>query len=276
MKLGIHLPQYGRVASPEAIRTVATRAEEMGFNDVWVSDHIVRPAAQDYPSAHLFEPLLTLTWAAAATERIGLGASVMVVPQYHPLQLANALASLDRLSGGRLTVGAGVGWSEAEFEVLGQPFPNRGERMDEALDIFRCVWENDPASFDGRHYRFSDLRVRPGPAHRIPIWIGGSSEPAYRRAVTRGDGFQGISTSPDELAAIVARMRDERPGADFVVSYRTGWDPQGMDPVVISDELAAYREVGVQHVVSAPWRTDLQDWLRSMELLVELVEPEPG
>ena len=276
MKLGIHLPQYGRAASPEAISRVAAHAEEVGFSDVWVSDHIVRPAAQDYPSAYLFEPLLTLAWAAAATERVGLGISVLVVPQYHPLQLANSLASLDRLSGGRLTVGAGVGWSEAEFDVLDQGFSNRGERMDEALDVLRCVWENDPASFDGRHYRFSDLKVLPQPAHRIPIWIGGSSEPAYRRAVEKGDGFQGLSTSPADMADLVARMRVSRPGDDFVVSYRTGWDPQGMDPSVITEERDAYGEAGVQHVVSAPWRTDLDGWLRSMDRLAELIEPEPS
>src|SRR5689334_3418857 len=122
MKLGIHLPQYGRAASPEAIRAVTERAEVLGFADVWVSDHIVQPAAQSYPSPYLFDPLLTLGWAAAASEQIGLGTSVLVVPQYHPLHLANSLASLDRLSGGRLTIAAGVGWSAAEFAALDQEF----------------------------------------------------------------------------------------------------------------------------------------------------------
>ena len=95
VRLGIHLPQYGRAASPGAIRAVAVRAEALGLADVWVSDHIVQPEGQGYPSPYLLEPLLTLGWAAAATERIGLGTSVMVVPQYHPLQLANSLSSLD-------------------------------------------------------------------------------------------------------------------------------------------------------------------------------------
>ena len=274
MKLGIHLPQYGRAASPDAIRRAAVRAEQLGFSDVWVSDHIVMPADQGYPSPYLFEPLLTLGWAAASTERIGLGTSVLVVPQYHPLQLANALASLDRLSDGGLTVAAGVGWSEAEFEALDQSFPDRGARMDEALDIFRLVWSSDPASFTGHHYRFTDLKLQPKPAHDIPIWIGGTSRPAYRRATEKGEGFQGISTSPADLAAIVGRMREERPDDDFVISYRTGWDPQGMDPSLIREECAAYSEAGVQHVVAAPWRTDIDDWIRSMELLIELVDPE--
>ncbi len=271
MKLGVHLPQYGRAASPEAIVKVAQRAEELGFADVWVSDHVVQPAAQKYPSAYLFEPLLTLGWAAAATERIGLGTSVLVVPQYHPLTLANSLASLDQLSGGRLTVGAGVGWSEAEFNALGQDFSTRGARTDEAIDIFRTVWTNDPSSFHGDHYSFSDLKVQPKPARPIPIWIGGGSEPAYRRAAVRGDGFQAISTSPEDLAPIVAKIRETRPDDNFTVSYRTGWDPQGMDHQEIVDEAAAYAEAGVQHVVSAPWRTTADDWLKSMEILAGLV-----
>lgn len=276
MRLGIHLPQYGRAASPEAIQRVAVRAEELGYSDVWVSDHIVQPADQGYPSPYLYEPLLTLAWAASVTERVGLGTSVMVVPQYHPLQLANSLASLDRLSGGRLTVAAGVGWSEAEFEALGQPFHDRGERMDEAIDIFRLVWSTDPASYSGRHYRFTDLKLQPKPAHDIPIWIGGTSEAAYRRAMQRGDGFQGISTAPEDLAPIVSTLRAERPSDDFVVSYRTGWDPQGMDESLIREERAAYSEAGVEHVVAAPWRTDPGDWIRSMEILVQLIEPVDG
>lgn len=276
MKLGIHLPQYGRASSPEAIRAVAQRAEALGFTDVWVSDHVVQPAAQRYPSPHLYEPLLTLAWAAAATEGIGLGTSVLVVPQYHPLQLANSLASLDRLSGGRLRLAVGVGWSAAEFEALGQDFSTRGRRLDEALEIFREVWTNDPASYDGEHYRFSEMRLLPKPAHPIPIWVGGTAPAALGRAVEYGDGYQGISTPPEELAELVARLREQRPEGDFTISYRTGWDPQGMEPAQIRDEAEAYAEAGVTHVVSAPWRTDGDDWIRSMELLAELVEPDPA
>ncbi len=275
MRLGIHLPQYGRAASPAAIHDVAVRAEQLGLADVWVSDHLVIPADQGYPSPYLYDPLLTLTWAAAATERIGLGTSVLVVPQYHPLHLANSLASLDRLSGGRVTVAGGVGWSAGEFAALGQDFATRGARMDEALDIMRLVWSTDPATFHGRHYSFDEIRVQPQPAHPIPIWIGGSSPAAHHRAATRGDGFQAISTSPEDLAPIVAALREQRPEDDFVISYRTGWDPQGMDPAQIRDERDAYAAVGVQHVLSAPWRKDTDSWIRSMEMLIEIVEPDP-
>ncbi|MDZ7676068.1 MAG: LLM class F420-dependent oxidoreductase [Acidimicrobiales bacterium] len=271
LRIGIHLPQYGRVAGPDAIVRAAQYAERLGFADVWVSDHTVRPAAQRYPSAHLYDPLVTLAWAGAVTERVGLGTSVLVVPSHEPVSLANRLASIDALSGGRLTIGVGVGWSEAEYRAVGQEFSNRGRRLDEAIDLFRAVWTDDPTDFDGEFSQLEDMRVLPKPAHRIPIWVGGGSEAAYRRGVTRGDGFQVIGVTPEEAAPVVARLREERPEPGFTMSLRTGWDPQGMDAGVIREERAAYAEAGIQHVVCAPWRSDLEDWLRSMDLLAEIV-----
>ena len=276
MKFGIHLPQYGRVASAEAITRAAQHAEALGFADVWVSDHVVHPAAQTYPSPHLFDPFATLTWAAAATGRIGLGTSVLVVPQHNPLWLANALASLDVLSGGRLTVGAGVGWSKAEFDALGYGFEDRGRRMDEILDLLRVAWRDDPASFHGKHYDFDEIRFLPKPAHPIPLWIGGGVEAAFRRAVERGDGFQAVGIKPPEAGPIVERLRRDRPDESFVISTRTGWDPQGMDPGEIRAERDAFEAAGVQHVVAAPWQKDLDAWLRSMDLLAELLGLSPS
>ena len=272
MRLGIHVPQYGRAAGADAITRAARRAEELGFADLWVSDHVVQPADQGYPSPYLYEPLLTLGWAAAATERIGLGTSVLVASQYHPLWLANATASLDALSGGRLRLAIGGGWSEAEFAALGQSFHDRGRRTDEILDVLTACWTTDPTSHHGRFYDFDDLRVLPKPAHPIEIWLGGSSEPAYRRAARYGSGFQLIGLKPDTVAEPIARLRRDHPDAQrFTISLRTGWDPQGMDPAEIADEHAAFAAAGVQHVVAAPWRTDPGSWLRSMEELAELV-----
>jgi probable F420-dependent oxidoreductase len=271
MRIGIHLPQYGRVASAEAISAAARRAEELGFADVWVSDHIVHPAEQSYPSPFLFDPIVALTWAAAATDRIGLGTSVLVLPSHVPLELANQLASLDNLSGGRLTVAGGVGWSEREFDALGHGFADRGARTDEIIDMLRVVWSQDPATFEGEHISFRDIRVLPQPAHRIPIWVGGSSAPAYRRAVERGDGYQFVGIKPPDAPPIVERLRAERPGDDFTISLRTGWDPQGMEPDEIRAEARAFADAGIQHVVAAPWQKDLDAWLRSMELLAGLV-----
>jgi probable F420-dependent oxidoreductase len=271
MRIGIHLPQFGRASSPQAISEAARLAEQLGFADVWVSDHVAIPAAQDYPSPYLYDPLLTLTWAAAATERIGLGTSVLVVPQHTPLALANALASLDALSGGRLTVGAGVGWSEAEFTALGKPFADRGRRMDEMLDVLRACWGPDPVSFDGEFVQLDAMKVQPKPAHTIPIWVGGRSEPAYRRAAARGDGFHAIGLDPEGASRVVERMRRDRPEESFTISLRTGWDPQGMEPDVIRREHDEFEAAGIQHVVSAPWRNDSASWMRSMELLAGLV-----
>jgi probable F420-dependent oxidoreductase len=271
VRVGIHLPQYGRLAGPEAIRRAAAHAEALGFADVWVSDHVVHPAAQTYPSPRLFDPLLTLTWAAAATNRVGLGTSVLVAAQHNPLWLANALASLDALSGGRLTVAIGVGWSRAEFEALGQSFPDRGRRTDEIIELLRTCWRDDPASFTGAHYQFNDIRVLPRPAHDIPIWIGGSSEAAYRRGIRAGAGFQVIGVTPEQAATAVKRLRDERPDEMFTISLRTGWDPRGMDPDRIRRERVEFAAAGIQHVVAAPWQRDLDSWLGSMDDLAHLL-----
>jgi probable F420-dependent oxidoreductase len=271
MRVGVHLPQYGRVAGPVAITRAARHAEELGFADIWVSDHVVHPAAQDYPSPYLFDPLIALTWAAAATNRIGLGTSVLVVPMHNPLELANALASLDCLSAGRLTVAVGVGWSAQEYGALGYDFSNRGERLDEAIDLFRRAWVEDPFSFHGRFTSFDDIRLLPKPSRQIPIWVGGGSEPAYRRAAALGDGYQAVGLTPEAAAPVVERIRRDHPEPGFPVSLRTGWDPQGMDPGRIKDESAAFAAAGIQHVVAAPWQKDLVSWLRSMEQLAELV-----
>ena len=271
MRVGIHLPQYGRTADAHAIRRAARHAEALGFADVWVSDHVVIPADQSYPSPYLYDPIVTLTCGAAVTTSIGLGTSVLVLPHHNPLWLANALASLDALSEGRLTVAAGVGWSEGEFAALGQSFHDRGRRMDEIVDLLRTCWRDDPATFDGAFYRFADVRLLPKPAHEIPIWIGGSSEAAYRRGVERGDGFQLIGVNPDEARVVCERLRHDRPEAEFTISLRTGWDPQGMDPDTIKQERDEFAAAGIQHVVSAPWRAGLDDWLRSMDLLADLV-----
>jgi probable F420-dependent oxidoreductase len=273
MTYGVHLPQYGRVASGEAVTRAARHAEELGFADVWVSDHVVHPAEQSYPSPYLLDPFATLSWAAAVTERVRLGTSVIVVPQHNPVWLANHLASLDVMSGGRLILGAGVGWSRREYEALGHSFGDRGRRMDEILDLLRVAWRDDPATFDGPTYGFADIRFQPQPAREIPIWIGGGVEAAFRRGVEKGDGFHLVGLKPAEVAPIVERLRRDRPEPSFTISARTGWDPQGMDPGVIREEDAAFEEVGVQHMVAAPWQKDLDGWLRSLDQLAEIVRP---
>ncbi len=271
MQVGIHLPQFGRAAGAGSIRRAARAAEDLGFADVWVSDHVAVPAAQDYPSPYLYDPLLSLAWAAAATERVGLGTSVLVLPQHNALAMANSLASLDALSDGRLTVGVGVGWSEAEFVALGQSFHDRGRRTDEMIDALRACWGPDPVTFDGDHVHLDEMKVLPKPAHHIPIWIGGSSEVSYLRAASRGDGFHAIGLDPASATTVVERLRRDHPDPSFTISLRTGWDPQGMDADLIRRERDGFEVAGIQHIVSAPWRNDIDSWLRSMEMLAELV-----
>lgn len=272
MQIGIHLPQYWRVASPDAITVAARAAEDLGFADVWVSDHVAQPGSQGYPSPYLFDPFMTLAWAGAATETVGLGTSVLVAPQYHPLWLANTTATLDVLTGGRLKLAVGVGWSEAEFEALGQDFHTRGRRTDEIIELMRACWETDPTTYAGEHYRLEDYRVLPKPGHPIEIWIGGSAEASYRRAAKYGSGFQLIGLKPDTVVEPIDRLRRDNPDpASFTISLRTGWDPLGMDPAEIADEYDGFAAAGVQHMVCAPWRKDLDDWLTAMQRLAEIV-----
>jgi probable F420-dependent oxidoreductase len=269
--VGVHLPQSGRAASPGSISRAARLAEACGFADVWVSDHVAVPVDQGYPTAYLFDPLLALTWAAAATERIGLGTSVMVVPMRRTLELANSLASLDVLSRGRLTFGAGVGWSAGEYAALDEDFATRGPRMDEMLDAIRACWGPDPVDFRGDTVDIRGMKVQPKPAHAIPIWVGGKSEVGLRRAVERGDGFHGLWLEPEAARGVVRRLRRDRPEPAFTISLRVRWDPQELAPDAIRracDELA---EVGVQHVVAELSRSDGDDYLRSIELLAPLV-----
>ena len=139
------------------------------------------------------------------------------------------------------------------------------------IDVLLACWGRDPVDFDGAYVQLDAMKVQPKPAHPIPIWIGGSSEPAYVRAAARGDGFHAIGLDPAGATAVVARLRRDRPDPAFTISLRTGWDPQGMEPDVIRRERDEFETAGIQHVVSAPWRSDADSWMRSMELLAALV-----
>src|SRR5580704_6846187 len=265
MQLGIHLPQIGRKAGPDGIRRAAVQAEELGFEDVWTSEHIITPAGAMYPPSPLFyDPVLSLTWAAAYTKRVRLGTSVLVLPMRHPLPLAKELATLQNLSGGRFILGAGVGWLEAEFAALGVPFNERGRRTDEGIAMMRAVWSDDPVSFEARWIPavIDHMRMMPKPQKPIPIWIGGTSEPALRRAA-RLDGWHGSRATPEQAAPIVKRLREERPDADFAISLRASWDTK--DDAALKARLEGYEAVGVQHVLIEPFDRELDDWLRSVE-----------
>ena len=265
MQLGIHLPHVGRKAGPDSIRRAAEQAEALGFADVWVSEHIILPNGAPYPPSPIFyDPVLTLTWAAAYTSRVKLGTTVLVLPMRHPIPLAKELATLQLLSGGRLILGAGVGWMEAEFKALGVPFRERGRRMDEGIAMMRAVWTQDPVTFRPTYIEaeIEEMRMRPHPP-TIPIWIGGNSQPALARAVRLGDGWHGTRQTPEEVAALVARLRADRPDPSFTISLRTSWD--GQDQNALRSRLAGYAEAGVQHVMVEPVERELDPWLATVE-----------
>jgi probable F420-dependent oxidoreductase len=265
MQLGIHLPHIGRKAGPENIRRSAEQAEALGFADVWVSEHIIVPKDGGYPpSANFWDPVLTLTWAAACTSRVRLGTSVLVLPMRHPLPLAKELATLQNLSNGRLILGAGVGWLEAEFNALGVPFKERGRRMDEGIAMMRAVWIQDPVTFPTKWIPavIENMRSQPQPIVPIPIWIGGSSDAAINRAM-RLDGWHGSRVRPEQAKDVVQRFRATRPGDDFTISLRININASNVDET--RSALAAYKEAGIQHVMAAPEDRDIDTYLKTTE-----------
>jgi probable F420-dependent oxidoreductase len=260
MQYGIHLPHAGEQATPELIRRFAIHAEALGLDDLWVSEHIIVPRDKFPRSPLFYDPVLTLTWVAAVTERVRLGTSVLVLPMRHPLPLAKELATLHNLSEGRLILGAGVGWLEPEFAALGVPFNERGRRLDEGLAIMRAVWTEDPVTFHSRTIPavIEGMTMTPMPISPIPLWLGGSSDAALRRTIRIADGWHGSGLTPEAAAPIVQKLRAGRPGADFTISMRVHWN--GRDPGVLRAAVDGFAAIGVQHVMIGPEDRNVDDW----------------
>lgn len=228
MRFGLHALGIGTGARPEIIRAVSGAAEAAGFATLWAGEHVVmvdQPQSR-YPysgdgriavpaDADWLDPLLALTFAAAVTSRIGLATGILLLPEHNPVLAAKQIATVDVLSGGRLTLGIGVGWSAEEFAALGVPFERRGARTAEYLAALRTLWSQDVATFDGEFTRFSGIRVYPKPARgrRIPVVAGGNSDAALRRVATLADGWYGFNlTVADavERAGVLAVYCRER------------------------------------------------------------------
>lgn len=279
MQFGVPLPTFRKVASPDAIRRVAQRAEQLGFDGVWVSDHIVIPEAEADPFARgfgdptgigslIYEPLTVLAFAAGCTSRIRLGTTVIVVPYRNPLVTAKMLSTLDVLSGGRVTAGMAVGWMEKEFNALGVPFQDRGALTDEYIAAIRVLWTQEKPEFHGKHVRFENISFEPKPEQKpnIPIWIGGNSKSAIRRAVALGDGWNPTRARVEDIEMGVAYLKD--------LCGEQGRDPRSLtiaarlpvkffnDPGVapprrpllggtqkIIDEIYKYRDAGVDYMI---------------------------
>ncbi|HEV8641485.1 MAG TPA: LLM class F420-dependent oxidoreductase [Methylomirabilota bacterium] len=316
MEFGFSLPGRGPLAEPDAVLEIAAKAESLRYASLFVTDHIVLPAStagsvypysatgqfpggsrQDY-----LEPLTMLGYLARATKKIRLGTSVLVIPYRNPLAAAKMLATIDVLSEGRVILGAGVGWLREEFEALAAPpFEQRGRVTDEYLRLMRLVWTTDPVSFTGQYYKVREVHALPKPVQPggIPIWIGGHTDAALKRAATLGDGWHPIGLRPpallppDEYAMKVKQLHiyAQKAGRDpkaIALTFRAPMEVrskrektpardrpmfQGTAPEVIAD-LERYQAVGVTHLVFDPTRPDLEAALANMERFAHEVRPK--
>lgn len=230
LRVGVVLPTYRRLASAENIRRAAELSESLGFDSVWVTDHVVVPSASvEAFGPAFYEAVTVMTYVAAITSRVRIGAAILIVPYRHPLVLAKMLATADQLSGGRMILGAGLGWLESESNLMGVPHRRRARIADEALGAIRACWEADQPEFHGDVYDFAGFHFAPRPHanRRLPIFIGGASTPALRRAARFGDGWIGDGQTFEELEVALGQLSHElaaqgRELAEIEVAMRTG------------------------------------------------------
>ena len=282
---GTNLPSRGEMAGPGQLRSVAQRAEDLGYDHVWVSDHIILPKKVDsfYPYAAdgvptfrpdepYYEPLAALNFIAGCTQRIRLGTHVLIIPYRNPVLTAKILSTLDVLSGGRVILGAGVGWMEEEFQAMGlDTYKERGAVTDEYLQLYREFWTKESPSFQGKYYQISDSGFEPKPLQKpLPIWIGGHTGAAIRRAAKYGDGWMPIGLrppailDPEELSGKIARLRKltveaGRPEDAVSLTFSTGIvfnDSAGSSremmqgrPEQIAADLRQYQDLGVSNFI---------------------------
>jgi probable F420-dependent oxidoreductase len=285
MKVGVHVANGRPWASADSIVDMGLRAEELGFDSVWVSDQVVVPSRVDSRNPYaptgqydvegnqnIFEAITVLTYLAGKTSRVKLGTSVLELSYRQPLVVAKQWSTLDALTGGRTVFGVGAGMMREQYVALGvgELFDRRGVATDEALRLFRLVWrQQGDITFDGPIYPFGPIRFLPKPAQPggPPIWVGGHSRRAIRRAAELGDGWHIVDMSLDDLRAGVATLtefldRAGRQRADVTVSakfrlYRTGTGteavPRASDLVgsagAVAEKISAYRAVGLEYLV---------------------------
>jgi probable F420-dependent oxidoreductase len=304
MRYGFYLPTRGPTATPEALETLVGRGEALGFSSVMIADHLVFPVTIEsrYPytvsgvfpgQGDVLDQLSLMAFVAAKTTTLRLVSSVMIVPYRNPVLTAKSLATIDVLSKGRVTVGVGVGWMREEFAALRAPdFDRRGAVTDEYLKIFKTLWTTSPASFAGRFYRFEALRCQPLPVQKPhpPIWVGGHSKPALRRAARFGDGWHPVGANaavplpPAELRALLDELyrlteAEGRDPATLTISYkapvydvsqpvlRPGGERRpfsgGADE--IADDIVTYARLGVRELVFDFRSETLTESLERME-----------
>ncbi|MEM0349170.1 MAG: TIGR03619 family F420-dependent LLM class oxidoreductase [Candidatus Caldarchaeum sp.] len=231
-EFGVCVPNFGKNLSPKAVSIVASEAEELGYESVWVTDHLLLPPTQRYPYGSILEALTTMAHVASVTEEVRVGSSVLVLPMREPVSVAKALAAIDVLSGGRVIAGFGAGWCEEEFQNIGMNFRDRGRRFDEALQLIKQLWQGGEVSFSGRYYRVAAGIFEPTPAQKggPPIWIGGNSEHAFKRALKHGQAWHFTGITLDKLSERVSNLKQLD---GFTISGRFTVDLTGKTPQVV-------------------------------------------
>lgn len=268
MRLGIALRNMGPQSDPRTLTACARHADAAGLDALWVADHLaIPPDDAEGSEGRYLDPLATLAYLAAATERIGLGTGVLILPYRAPLPVAKQVATVQELSGGRLLLGVGVGWMRPEFRALGVDRRRRGVLTDEALDLLERCFAADEVEAHGQPFLFRPRPVRP------PILVGGAPPQALARAARHGDGWMPMGGDPEALRAPVAELRarfaEAGRGAPEVVTYAAL--PLD-DPTRARDQLAALAEVGVTRLVHAAGRYDADGFRRAADGLAALVD----
>ncbi len=229
MKLTVEFPSVVHRDGPDEIARLATAIEEIGYDEIDIFDHVINGypiegrAPAPYPAnMPLLEALVTLGYIAAVTERVGLGTEVLVLPQRQPVLAAKQFSTIDTLSGGRLRVGVGVGWQESEYDALGMDFHTRGKAMDEAIALMQACWRDETIEFDGEHFKSESMAMEPKPPQGgdIPLWIGGGSPAALRRAGRVGDGWMASGLLGDAAATAISKVKAE--------AEQAGRDPEAL------------------------------------------------
>jgi probable F420-dependent oxidoreductase len=257
MKFGLNFtPIY-----PGEVGELAVVAEQAGFESLWVGEHVLVPfgdvpegdRANFRPDSRFLEPWVALSHMAAVTRTVRLGTCVAVLPLHHPVHLARAVATLDVLSHGRVSVGAGVGGIAAEYRAVNESFTTRGARLDEMITVMDVLFSQPRPEFHGRYYDFPASGFEPKPVQqpRPPLLIGGTSPAALRRCVERGDGWFGGSPSPSSAQDTITRLQELRAEAGrprLEITLLTGWG-RGFD----ADLVKAYTAAGVDRLMVTPW-----------------------
>lgn len=241
MKVGIFFADSDR--SPEEVVSVVQEAERLGFDSLWVPDHVLKVFGP------LPDPLTLLAFLAGSTERIMLGTGVLVLPYRHPVLLANMASSLDVLSDGRVTLGIGVGWNEGEFDALGMSKKERGRRTDEGLQVLEQLWSGRETSYEGNFYSFEDAEIglKPQTPGGPPVLVGGYSDAAFRRAVRFGAGWMGFKDSPEKITEVrerLARLGEESERNPSELEIGTTLNVEQRDANSVAEELARLSDAG--------------------------------